>query len=111
MAGYTTDADKQIHWLFDEVKLMNGVIWCARNNKFRGFCCGTKGGVEDLKEMLVELLCDTDGTTSTTPTTKTSTSHATGQEGIYCNQWLARNPFGTTLFGEFFYNKGNLDGS
>jgi hypothetical protein len=44
---------------------MNGVMWCARNDEFQGLCCGTKGGVEDLKEMLVELLCDTDGTTST----------------------------------------------
>jgi hypothetical protein len=58
MAGFTTDADKQIHWLFDKVKLMNGVMWCARNDEFWGFCCGTKGSVEDLKEMLVELLCE-----------------------------------------------------
>ena len=107
MSGFTTVADKLVHWLFDEVKLTSGVAWNSRNDEFRGLCCGTKGSLQELKdnlEDLEELLIDT-------RKSDTTTCSGEGRNGIYCNQWLARNPFGTTLLGEFFYNEGNLDGN
>ena len=64
MAGFSNDTEKLIHWLFDEVKLTSGVMWNAKNDEFRGLCCGTKGDVEDLKAMLEELLCDNDSDSS-----------------------------------------------
>ena len=60
------------------------------------------GSVEDLKDMLEDLY-------DNGPTDRGSAAGCA--DGIYCNQWLVRNPFGTTLVGEFFYNKGNLDGN
>ena len=105
MSGFKTDADMHVHWMFDEVKLTSGVMWNATNDDFRGLCCGTKGSVEDLKDTLEELLCEGE------KITVEDDCGEGGRDGIYCNQWLARNPFGTTLMGEFFYNEGNLDGN
>jgi hypothetical protein len=105
MIGFQTNADKIVHWMFDEVKLKSGVMWNARNDDFCGLCCGTKGGVEDLKDILEELLCENN------ESNHVSNHSDDGQVGIYYNQWLARNSFGTTLVGEFFYNRGNLDGN
>jgi hypothetical protein len=31
--------------------------------------------------------------------------------GIYANQWMARNIYGSTIMCEFFYNEGSLDGN
>ena len=101
MLGFSTEEDMFVHWIFDEVKLTSGLVWNARNDDFRGLCCGKTGSVEDLKDLLEDLVFDT------TPTTKDDSN----SDGIYCNQWLARNPYGTTLVAEFFYNDGNLNGN
>ena len=100
MEGFKTSGDILIHWMFDEVKLTSGLMWNAKNDDLRGLCCGTTGSAEDLKEMLEDLILD-----------DTTTNDNKEADGIYCNQWLARNPFGATLVGEFFYNQGNLDGN
>jgi len=103
MEGFRSETDMLIHWLFDEVKLTSGVMWNATNDDLRGFCCGTTGSAEDLKDLLEELY--------DTTSEEAVDCDGEGRDGIYCNQWLARNPYGTTLVGEFFYNDGNLDGN
>ena len=103
MEGFKREQEMLVHWMFDEVKLTSGVMWNATNDDLRGLCCGTTGDVEDLKDLLEDLY----DTTSNDDTSNTDE----GRDGIYCNQWLARNAFGTTLVGEFFYNEGNLDGN
>ena len=106
MLGFSTEEDMFVHWIFDEVKLTSGLVWNARNDDFRGLCCGTPGNVEDLKDLLQDLYVTTN--TSTT-TTNDNSLCSDGRDGIYCNQWLARNPYGATLVGEFFYNNGDLE--
>ena len=95
MAGFKTEVDMLIHWMFDKVKLTSGVMWNATNDDFRGLCCGTSSNLEDLKDLLDKLYDHSD--------------NGGGRDGIYCNQWLARNPFGTTLVGKFFYNEATCE--
>ena len=103
MEGFSSETDLLIHWMFDEVNLTSGVMWNATNDDLRGLCCGTTGDVEDLKDLLEDLY--------DTGSNDMAGDEGEGRDGIYCNQWLARNPYGTTLVGEFFYNEGNLDGN
>jgi hypothetical protein len=62
------------------------------------------GNKEDLKDLLQDLLEEDEKR-------KDDKNKDVHVEGIYCNQWLARNPLGGTLLGEFFYNHGDLDGN
>jgi len=97
MDAFKQPGDKLIHWVFDEVKLTSGLMWNAKNDDLRGLCCGVTGSKEELKDLLQDMMDDDD--------------NKEDNQGIYCNQWLARNPFGATLLGEFFYNRGDLDGN
>ena len=94
-----TDLEKEIDWIFDEVKSTSGLMWNAQNDNFRGLCCGTTGSASDLKDLLNDLLSET------------NEQGKDDSSGIFCYQWLARNPFSSTLMAEFFYNNGSLDGN
>ena len=105
MSGFTNTVERQVQWMFDEVKLTSGVMWNAINDDMvRGLCCGNNGSAEDLKDLLQDLFDSPAGE-------ETEADHGPGRDGIYCNQWLARNPYGATFIGEFFYNDGDLDGN
>jgi hypothetical protein len=105
MSGFTNIVERQVQWMFDEVKLTSGVMWNAKNDDMRGLCCGSTGSAEDLKDLLEDLF------DSNTGQEDMDTDVGPGRDGIYCNQWLARNPYGATFIGEFFYNNGDLDGN
>jgi hypothetical protein len=116
MKGFSTEMERRVDWLFDEVKLTSGLMWNAKNDNFRGLCCGTTGSAAELKDLLHDFLSTEDNVEEKT-SLKLLNNLADDDDddetpGIYCNQWLARNAFGSTLMGEFFYNEaGSLDGN
>jgi len=83
MSGFTNTVERQVQWMFDEVKLTSGVMWNAKNDDMRGLCCGSTGSAEDLKDLLQDLFDSPAGGE------ETEADKGPGRDGIYCNQWLA----------------------
>ena len=54
MGGFTTETEKLVDIIFDEVKIHSLVAWNAKNDDFRGLCCGTTGSITDLKDLLLD---------------------------------------------------------
>jgi len=45
MSGFTNTVERQVQWMFDEVKLTSGVMWNAKNDDMRGLCCNRSEAV------------------------------------------------------------------
>lgn len=81
--------------IFDEIKFKNGIAYNSRNNEIIGFV-EEEFNIKELQKVVFP---------------KNKDDNKKEIVNVYCNQWRYKLMSGAVHNGDFFYNKGSLDGN